>query len=135
MKDEVYEFLDKPRKLRSQIIIVEANIEALKLSQLPGAIRYDKDKIQVQPEDPMAKYVVRLEELEAKREKLLEQYYESVDAITTAIYKLPEDQANVMACKYLGGKSLRETAHALNKSMGFVRYQMSMAYNTISTYC
>lgn len=44
MTEAVYKLLTKPRKIRGQIKKAEAEMEGLKLSMLPGAIRYDKDK-------------------------------------------------------------------------------------------
>ena len=66
MTEAVYKLLTKPRKIRGQIKKAEAEMEGLKLSMLPGAIRYDKDKVQASPQDPMAQYAVRLDELERK---------------------------------------------------------------------
>ena len=66
MKEAVYRVLTKPKRIRAQITKSEAEMQGLRLSMLPGAIRYDKDKIQTSPDDPMTKYAARMDDLTRK---------------------------------------------------------------------
>ena len=94
MKESVYKALTKPKRIRAQIRKAEAEMEGLKLSMLPGAIRYDKDKVQLSPEDPMAKYVVRLDELERKIASLQMDYLDAqgIPAAITSSSPIPRIQ-------------------------------------------
>ena len=49
----VYDFLCKPRNIKSEIRRAEAERENLRLRMYPSAVRYDTDKVQSSPVDPM----------------------------------------------------------------------------------
>lgn len=44
MTEEVHSILMRPRRIRSAIKKINIQIEGLRMSMLPGAIQYDKDK-------------------------------------------------------------------------------------------
>ena len=60
-------FLLQVRTIDAEIRRQESIVEEIRHSLEPQAIRYDKDKVQSTPEDPMAQMMVRLD---AKREKI-----------------------------------------------------------------
>lgn len=71
MTDELYDILIKPRQIKLRIAKLTLELEELRLSVLPGAIRYDKDRVQASPDsDQMAQYMVRLEDREREIDKL-----------------------------------------------------------------
>ena len=82
MKDEVYEFLTMPKKTKLQIRSKQMQIEDLRLQMLPGAVRYDKDIVQSSPEDPMMKFIVRVDELERDIEGLKQRYVDEQKLIS-----------------------------------------------------
>lgn len=113
MTDKVHSFLMKPRRIRSKIRQTQSQIEGLRLSLLPGAIRYDKDKVQGKcPTDQMAEYAARLDELEHKLEELREEYLEAQDAIVEAAGRLVEDEygATIIMLRYLSDADFSEIA-------------------------
>ena len=101
MTEAVYKLLTKPRKIRGQIKKTEAEMEGLKLSMLPGAIRYDKDKVQASPQDPMAQYAVRLDELERKIEDLQTEYLNAQDEVVTVANELTSPGDVIITLRFI----------------------------------
>ena len=67
----VEELFRNIREARKELEILERKESDLTLSMLPGAIQYDKDKVDNSPDDPMLKFAERLSEIEAiKKERI-----------------------------------------------------------------
>lgn len=114
MKDEVYEFLTMPKKTKLQIRSKQMQIEDLRLQMLPGAIRYDKDIVQSSPEDPMMKFIVRVDELERDIEGLKQRYVDEQKLISEAIEMLEDKREQVVLIgRYVSGDSYDEIAAEL----------------------
>lgn len=124
MKESVYKALTKPKRIRAQIRKAEAEMEGLKLSMLPGAIRYDKDKVQLSPEDPMAKYVVRLDELERKIASLQMDYLDAQDEVMELANSLEDPQSMIITLRFISGYDFPVIA----KSVGLSERQMFRYY-------
>ena len=60
----VEELFRNIRAARKELWILGQRESDLTLSMLPGAIRYDKDKVESSPEDPMLKFAERLSDIE-----------------------------------------------------------------------
>ena len=114
MKDEVYEFLTMPKKTKLQIRSKQMQIEDLRLQMLPGAVRYDKDTVQSSPEDPMMKFIVRVDELERAIEGLKQRYVDEQKLISEAIEMLEDKREQVVLIgRYVSGDSYDEIAAEL----------------------
>ena len=114
MKDEVYEFLTMPKKTKLQIRSKQMQIEDLRLQMLPGAVRYDKDTVQSSLEDPMMKFIVRLDELERAIEGLKQRYVDEQKMISEAIEMLEDEREQVVLIgRYVSGDSYDEIAAEL----------------------
>ena len=114
MKDEVYEFLTMPKKTKLQIRSKQMQIEDLRLQMLPGAVRYDKDIVQSSPEDPMMKFIVRVDELERDIEGLKQRYVDEQKLISEAIEMLEDKREQVVLIgRYVSGDSYDEIAAEL----------------------
>ena len=114
MKDEVYEFLTMPKKTKLQIRSKQMQIEDLRLQMLPGAVRYDKDIVQSSPEDPMMKFIVRVDELERAIEGLKQRYVDEQKMISEAIEMLEDEREQVVLIgRYVSGDSYDEIAAEL----------------------
>ena len=114
MKDEVYEFLTMPKKTKLQIRSKQMQIEDLRLQMLPGAVRYDKDIVQSSPEDPMMKFIVRVDELERAIEGLKQRYVDEQKMISEAIEMLEDEREQVVLIgRYVSGDSYYEIAEEL----------------------
>ena len=114
MKDEVYEFLTMPKKTKMQSRSKQMQIEDLRLQMLPGAVRYDKDIVQSSPEDPMMKFIVRVDELERAIEGLKQRYVDEQKMISEAIEMLEDEREQVVLIgRYVSGDSYDEIAAEL----------------------
>lgn len=114
MKDEVYEFLTAPKRTKLKIKSKQMQIEDLRLQMLPGAIRYDKDSVQSSPEDPMMKFIVRVDELERAIEELKLQYVDEQKMIAEAIEQLADEREQVVLIgRYVKTESYDEIAAEL----------------------
>lgn len=114
MKDAVYDFLTMPKRTKLQIRAKQMQIEDLRLQMLPGAIRYDKDSVQSSPEDPMMKFIVRVDELERDIKALKDRYVTEQKLISEAIEELQDDREKVILIgRYVNGFGYDEIAAEL----------------------
>lgn len=106
MKSEVYTFLTRHRRTRARIVCIDERISDLRLMMQPSAIRYDLDKVQSSPKDPMAEFAVRLMELETEKAELQRRYLKECDEVEDAIRTLPDVYIQqVMTMRYLNGRA------------------------------
>lgn len=114
MRNEVFQFLTTPKNLKARIACIDVQIQDLRLMMLPSAIRYDKDKVQTSPEDPMLKYAERLDELERKKAALQKQYLTAQEAVSRAINCLADPyEAQVLTMRYVGNKRFDDIIEAM----------------------
>ena len=62
--NEAYKFLGQVRGCDNRIKQLSRTIEALRYSLLPGAIRYDTDRVQITPTNKTEELFARIDELE-----------------------------------------------------------------------
>lgn len=108
-------YLGRVRRLESRIRRKVMQIEALRASLLPGAIRYDTDQVQTSPSDKIGEVEARIDELERevielmgeKRRALLEmiQIIDSIDG---------ELEREVLTAFYIREKRVREIAEEMH---------------------
>lgn len=121
MTDELYKFIKKPLWTKAKIKNTQAKIEDLNTMMLPGAIRYDKDKVQTSPSDPMLKYAERLTELEEELKKLQERYLKEQKDITDMIEKVPDpNEQTVLINRYINGMYFEDIAKNIPASISTV---------------
>ena len=106
--NETYDFLMQIR--RKEIIIrrKETQRDELRACLLPGAIRYDRDRVQSTPTDKMADVIARVDELDREIEQLRREKASLVIVISDAIEKLEDDIARA---------PMTEVADAINYSV------------------
>lgn len=112
----IYDFLYKPRNILTQLRSAKSELEGLRLSMLPSAIRYDIDKVISSPVDPMPKYAERIDELQRKIKELTDQYVKAQDAITDKAIHLDGMEQEVIMLRYVAHKTWNEIAMELNRS-------------------
>lgn len=111
MTDKLYTFLHRPMWTKAKIRTKEAQIDDLRLMMLPGAIRYDKDKVQSTPSDPMSEYAERLSELDADIRKLKRQYLREQKEVVKYISMLPDpNETEVLTARYISGMRFEDIA-------------------------
>lgn len=82
-KTEAYVFLGQVRGCDNKIRRLERTIESLRSTLLPGAIRYDKDRVDTSPQDNMTEIYAKIDEYER-------QLAEEVQKRTNAILKVDD---------------------------------------------
>lgn len=135
MTEAVYKLLTKPRKIRGQIKKAEAEMEGLKLSMLPGAIRYDKDKVQASPQDPIAQYAVRLDELERKIGELQTEYLEAQDDVVAVANELTSPGDVIITLRFIGGWDFQSIAKEISMSERQMFRYYKVAHEELTKRC
>ena len=107
MNRQAYEFLNSARVLHWKWLRLKAKHDELESCLLPAAIRYDKDKVQTSPEDPMSKIVAEINELEKEMAKVQYQKLKQIEKIEKAISSLVSDEERTaLAMRYIDRKSV-----------------------------
>lgn len=99
-------FLRKIRTERREIAILENKIKAKRFELLPGAIRYDTDKVQTSPKDRLSELVAELNNYEDKLKELAVRMYRNQTIAIDAIARIPSsEQRQVMEIYYLSNNN------------------------------
>ena len=96
----------------------ETQRDELRACLLPGAIRYDRDRVQSTPTDKMADVIVRVDELDREIEQLRREKASLVIEISDAIETLEDDnEKTVLTEFYIARAPMTEVADAINYSV------------------
>lgn len=90
-EDKVYDFLMGPHRKRLEIARKENIIAELRSCLLPGAIRYDKDRVQSSPGDQLSDTMAKIDEMERQVEALKAERSALIIRVNTMIEKLEND--------------------------------------------
>ena len=118
------------RDTRREIAILERQEDYIRLSMLPGAVRYDKDNVQSSPEDPMLKFAERISEVEELRQKRIEKMSEESVLVQQILADMPTSTYRmVLELRYIEGGinhrySWSEIAFEMNYSEDYVRKEL-----------
>ena len=99
--EDTYAFLQQIRRKETEIRRKQLQHDELQSCLLPGAIRYDVDKVQSSPEDPMGKIFAELDDLERQIAELNAEKAKLIHVITVF---------------YIGRRSMRDAARAIDYS-------------------
>lgn len=116
--NETYDFLMQIR--RKEIIIrrKETQRDELRACLLPGAVRYDRDKVQSTPTDKMSDVMARVDELDREIEQLRREKASLIIEIGDAIEKLEDDnEKTVLTEFYIARAPMTQAADAINYSV------------------
>lgn len=104
MTEDVITFLKRIRDERRELISIRMHKEDVRLSLLPGAIRYDKDRVDSSPDDPMIKMIERLEAIEAKEDACVEELITDIELANEVITAMtvPEHKT-LLRLRYIDG--------------------------------
>ena len=112
--NETYDFLMQIR--REEIIIrrKETQRDELRACLLPGAVRYDRDKVQSTPTDKMSDVMARVDELDREIEQLRREKASLIIEIGDAIEKLEDDnEKTVLTEFYIARAPMTQAADAV----------------------
>lgn len=92
MNKQIYNYLNSVRVLHWRWLRLKARHDELESCLLPAAIRYDKDKVQISPEDQMSKIMSEISELETQMKAILLAKAERIEDINNTIHSLDSDE-------------------------------------------
>ena len=117
----VKELFRNIRAARKELWILGQKESDLTLSMLPGAIRYDKDKVESSPEDPMLKFAERLSEIEAMRKERAKKLAEDDYTAQLILREMPTARNRLLLeLRYIeGGIGHRYSWSEVAEEMGY----------------
>lgn len=117
----IYDFLNRPRNILTEIRREEARLKGLRLSMYPSAIRYDADKVQSSPSgDMMPRYAAEVDDIQDRIKQLRKEYVEAMDDITDLAIKLEGVEQNVIMYRYVAQMSWDAIARKLDRTLDAV---------------
>lgn len=117
MNRQAYEFLNSVRVLHWQYLRLKAKHDELESCLLPGAIRYDKDKVQTSPGDSMSKIIAEIADLEKEMTAIQQRKSQQIEKIDKALNSLEsEEERTALTMRYINRVSVSEIAEAMGYS-------------------
>lgn len=114
---EAYDFLLSPRRLADEIWRKDIRRRELMACLLPVGIVYDRDKVQVTPDDTMADTMAEVADLDAQIKDLQRQKARQIRLISGALDRLEDSrERTILEAYYVGRKSMAEIAEYLHYS-------------------
>ena len=114
MNKTAYEFLNSARVLHWEWLRLKAKHDELETCLLPSGIRYDKDKVQTSPEDPMSKVVAEIMELEKEMKLIQFRKSKRIAEIDRQIsYLASDEQRTALTMRYINRIPVTEIAEAM----------------------
>ena len=114
MNRQAYIFLNSARVLHWEWLRLKAKHDELESCLLPAAIRYDKDKVQSSPEDPMSKIVTEVLELEKEMKEIQLKKSRQISRIDKAISSLESDEERTaLTMRYVNRIPVTDIAEAM----------------------
>ena len=117
MNIQSYIFLNSARVLHWEWLSLKAKHDELESCLLPVGIRYDRDKVQTSPTDPMAKIVAEVMELEKEMNRVQMNRAKQIEKISKAISALKcAEERTALSMRYINGISVKEIAITMKYS-------------------
>lgn len=114
MDQTAVQWLSRPYQIAKVIRRKRETIEELRNSLLPAGIRYDRDRVQTSPEDPILRVESRIDELEREVESLIAERAQSIADVSYAIESLDDERTKQVAhCRYVKQMQIRAIASTL----------------------
>lgn len=114
MNREIYAFMNGARVLQLQWLRLKAKRDELAFCLLPGAIRYDIDKVQSSPTDGTNQIVIEILELEGQMAEVQQRKYIQIEKIDAAISSLDSDEERTaLTMRFINRASVAEIAAAM----------------------
>lgn len=115
---ETYDFLLSPRRIADEIWRKDIRRQELRACLLPAAITYDKDRVQMTPEDHMAETMAEVADLDAEIEILRRRRARQIHLISGALDQLEDGREKaILEAYYIGRKSMNEIAEHMSYSL------------------
>ena len=117
MNRRAYSFLNSARVLHLEWLRLKAKHDELESCLLPAAIRYDKDKVQTSPDDPMSKIIAQVMELESEMKRVQFNKSRQINKIDKAISSLESaEERTALTMRYINRVAVTDIADAMGYS-------------------
>lgn len=121
----VYIFLTSVRKIEAEIQKLTIRHDELQTCLLPGAIRYDGDRVQTSPDDKMSEIAAEVVDLERQIQELRLHKSRKVREIEDAVRMLGNDDEQMVLMGYYVGRlpmaRVAELIHQSPRSAYYIR--------------
>ena len=102
MTDRLYQILTAHSRLNAKLRREMATLKQIKeTAASSSAIRYDSEKVQTSPTDPIIRYMIMIEEQEARVADIQDQLRMADNKVSDLFQALTEDQSEVMTELYI----------------------------------
>ena len=132
---QVYDFLNSARVLHWRWLRLKAKHDELESCLLPAAIRYDKDKVQTSPDDPMSRIVAEISELEREMNQVQLSKSKRIQEIDKAINSLEsEEERTALTMRFINRIPVTEIAEAMGYAEPTIYKFMNQGAEHIKSY-
>ena len=123
----MHNFFNAIREERADIETLQLRIKELEFSLLPSGIRYDSDRVQTSPSDRMLETVAKIDALERRMRKKLEQLNDDMFKAVAIVQDMPTPAyRQLLTLRYLTGKmSWEDVAEVMGYSVDHVKGYMN----------
>ena len=101
MTDRLYQILTAHSRLSAKLRREIETLKQIKETAASSAIRYDSEKVQTSPSDPIIRYMIMIEEQEVRVADIQDQIRKADNRVSDLFQALTEDQSEVMMGLYI----------------------------------
>lgn len=131
-RQEAFVFLGQVRGFDNKIKRLERTIESLRYNLTPGAIRYDKDRVDTSPQDQMTELFAKIDQYERELQVEYAKRAEVVLKVDNALNRMNDTKERIVLKEYYIGKiNLRDIADGLGIT---VRHCIRLKNNGVSMF-
>lgn len=131
-RQEAFVFLGQVRGFDNKIKRLERTIESLRYNLTPGAIRYDKDRVDTSPQDQMTELFAKIDQYERELKVEYAKRAEVVLKVDDALNRMSDTKERIVLKEYYIGKiNLRDIADGLGIT---VRHCIRLKNNGVSMF-
>lgn len=131
-RQEAFVFLGQVRGFDNKIKRLERTIESLRYNLTPGAIRYDKDRVDTSPQDQMTELFAKIDQYERELQVEYAKRAEVVLKVDDALNRMDDTKERIVLKEYYIGKiNLRDIADGLGIT---VRHCIRLKNNGVSMF-
>lgn len=121
---EAFEYLGQIRRVEREMQRLELAIQQASFSLLPGAVRYDKERVNTSPDDLMTKTYAEIDEMERelktnykRKTEYLKEIYGTIERIMPEETDSQQIEKNIVTMYFVGRKSIQEISKEMNYSV------------------
>lgn len=135
MNKQAYNYLNSLRWIDLKLLRLNARKKELESCLLPAAIRYDKDKVQTSPEDPMSKICAEISEIDNEIYCISVCKADKIRELSNTIHNLerPEERT-VLTLYFIEHIKIKEIAKRMNYTENGIYGIRRKACNNIVKY-